>query len=756
MKQWAAIRCLSVALSRHLLLSAACMDDLKPTVTDGLSRYQHRPLRGNDIRLIELQPGRFKDSLHAKIVHCPFETATASSQQHVLRTAEIDKTLSQGWRSFRTPEGRILYSNLRDDSPASWHHPFPETLPEDIKRALQIESDAAEHHSAVNSSQQFEALSYVWGDPVHGDDLFLADGLETIDYFYIPITSNLGCALRHLRSEYQTQVLWIDAVCINQHDVSERNAQVTRIGEIFTSAWRVTAWLGEASNDSKLAMRTLQYLGAQIEITQDRWYHPAPSADEPWSHTLYKLPYGETEWASLHALLDRPWFHRLWVLQEICFANARAVVQCGYTTMLYYHLRRAVFALNIRSGVPDSVKTRTAAITYLSHGPRNLSVHDLINLARTHACSVPHDKIYGLLSFFGPGFRKNVEPSYEASIYHVFRGVFLAYSNLTGRSELLANSRLSKESNWPSWVPDWRSYGNRISHRGTEGYYAAGFSLTCFEEPSPGVLDIAGVIYDVVTSVFEVPRSQNTNDIRMWMRKLFERYRKLSGDSNDNNVEQYFAKSMCDNQLRERYPDVTDYPRLEAWRKTLTAAMYWKKFQPRNERLEEAEFSRRLGFWTTRRMCNTKKGLLGSGPVDVQEGDYVCVILGLHCPLLIRSVGDDRYCVVGGCYVQGLMDCEALLGQVPEGVIVQRIDVDGRDQRRFLNTSTGEATVEDPRLGALPRQWKRVDRETTADDPEQCEFFENTETGDIINYDPRMSVSVLKERGVGLEKVRLV
>lgn len=39
--------------------------------------------------------------------------------------------------------------------------------------------------------------------------------------------------------------IWVDAICINQDDVGERNTQVMRIRDIFSQSSVVTIWLGE-------------------------------------------------------------------------------------------------------------------------------------------------------------------------------------------------------------------------------------------------------------------------------------------------------------------------------------------------------------------------------------------------------------------------------------------------------------------------------------------------------------------------------
>lgn len=102
------------------------------------------------------------------------------------------------------------------------------------------------------------------------------------------------------------------------------------------------------------------------------------------------------------------------------------------------------------------------------------------------------------------------------------------------------------------------------------------------------------------------------------------------------------------------------------------------------------------------------------------------------------------------------MDSEALLGPLPRGWFVQQRLSGGRWLPQYYNNYTNETTIDDPRLPPLPGGWQRVNKEPTVDDPEHPDFFENKDTEEIINYDPRMSISALEQRGVKLESVILV
>lgn len=125
----------------------------------------------------------------------------------------------------------------------------------------------------------YEALSYVWGPTDH-------PGCVILDGQAKSITSNLWSALTHLRKydqrhrqgdqDIKPRRLWIDAICINQDDVLERNHQVQHMGRIYSRAAMVLVWLGPASEDSDLAMKALTNKNA-LKVKTD------------WSNSLIKL-----------------------------------------------------------------------------------------------------------------------------------------------------------------------------------------------------------------------------------------------------------------------------------------------------------------------------------------------------------------------------------------------------------------------------------------------------------------------------------
>lgn len=83
----------------------------------------------------------------------------------------------------------------------------------------------------------YDALSYVWGDDK------LLHGIQ-INGQLFHVRQNLHDFLRMAKRLRWTTAFWIDAVCIDQHNVDERNSQVRMMTDIYKSAVTVRAWLG--------------------------------------------------------------------------------------------------------------------------------------------------------------------------------------------------------------------------------------------------------------------------------------------------------------------------------------------------------------------------------------------------------------------------------------------------------------------------------------------------------------------------------
>lgn len=124
----------------------------------------------------------------------------------------------------------------------SIHSAVPFTNPESEIRLVTILPGEAEDDvkcvlEVVPSVRavKYSALSYRWGDPDVTESIYLQG--EPFE-----VTTNLVAALRHFRHSGTKELMWIDAICINQEDDEERSAQVSFMGEIYRRASVVNVW----------------------------------------------------------------------------------------------------------------------------------------------------------------------------------------------------------------------------------------------------------------------------------------------------------------------------------------------------------------------------------------------------------------------------------------------------------------------------------------------------------------------------------
>lgn len=178
---------------------------------------------------------------------------------------------------------------------------------------------------------RYEALSYTWGGDIITDEGYVRDREDSgKPCMTLGLRPNLAFALRNLRHSDETRVLWIDAICINQDDIKERNEQVKRMTNIYTLAERVVIWLGEESDSSKLALSTLEHIGIQLNVTKSgRIIAAHDAAESQWWIKDYSLPFNQPTWQALISFVERAWFYRVWCWQEVKLGSSHAYLQCG-------------------------------------------------------------------------------------------------------------------------------------------------------------------------------------------------------------------------------------------------------------------------------------------------------------------------------------------------------------------------------------------------------------------------------------------
>ena len=164
----------------------------------------------------------------------------------------------------------------------------------------------------------FEALSYVWGNPRNRLPIFCFDhGSTDPKMSALQVTVNCWHALRRLRLEGQTRVVWIDAICINQNDNDERAQQVGLMGDLYRKAACVLVYLGHDQEQWQIS--------TAFKILRDIAIKAAsfPTGVQPSAFTGLS----HAKRLSFLKFFELPWFKRCWTLQEIGLAR-RAILVC--------------------------------------------------------------------------------------------------------------------------------------------------------------------------------------------------------------------------------------------------------------------------------------------------------------------------------------------------------------------------------------------------------------------------------------------
>ncbi|PYI09535.1 HET-domain-containing protein [Aspergillus sclerotiicarbonarius CBS 121057] len=198
-------------------------------------------------------------------------------------------------------------------------------------RVLEICPDAAEDRPvkgflrvvSLDDSPNFEALSYVWGDITELTNV-------TIDECTFGVSKNLADFLLRLRHPSQARVVWVDYVCINQLDTSEKNTQVPLMSDIYRCAASVVARLGErlnpyieeavAYNDATEGRHTLRSkywldLGHPSTLTKQE--------SQAREYALVRVLEGSLE------LMEMSYWKRLWTFQEWHLPTNEPLCMCG-------------------------------------------------------------------------------------------------------------------------------------------------------------------------------------------------------------------------------------------------------------------------------------------------------------------------------------------------------------------------------------------------------------------------------------------
>ncbi|KAF7929257.1 uncharacterized protein EAE98_005176 [Botrytis deweyae] len=256
------------------------------------------------------------------------------------------------------------------------------------------------------------ALSYTWGNIDKVEEVI-------IDRARIKVTINLHMALQHLRSDEGDQVFWIDALCINQENVHEKIHQIRQMGDIYKKAEKVVVWLGQGTEETNLVMDAMTRLRkASLSWHSTEWKYKAHGwVDENNEHLTNSRE-------QMRLILDRPWFRRIWILQEVANARQSTTVHCGNRsiTATIFSQFPALIALKPAvhcQSVLDIMSEISRKESWWAQGQK---LHTLLVKFRESEATDDRDKIYALLGMSSDAHRSNIlDPKCDKSSQQVIR-----------------------------------------------------------------------------------------------------------------------------------------------------------------------------------------------------------------------------------------------------------------------------------------------------------------------------------------------
>ncbi len=253
------------------------------------------------------------------------------------------------------------------------------------------------HVSLATAHDKYEALSYCWGAPTAHQVKILVDGLV----FFV--TPNLHAALLRLRGRGKglPRTLWIDAICIHQSDTVEKNAQIPLMGDIYGSCQHTVVWLGEHDSFTQSAFKGVEFMASRSQSGQKFHYYDWRTVRRgDQSEGLLRRIFLKRRLESLESgaafsvLFSRPWFTRVWILQELAL-GPHAIVVCGKFQIDWDFIAKAH---EISKGNFE-VHNHLGTIVRFRNWPSDLTddIFSHMIMAWQKDATNPRDKIYGFM-----------------------------------------------------------------------------------------------------------------------------------------------------------------------------------------------------------------------------------------------------------------------------------------------------------------------------------------------------------------------
>jgi len=545
-------------------------------------------------------------------------------------------------------------------------------------------------HTSIDLAGRYHALSYEWGSSLKPYHIKTSDGL-------IALTGSLYNALRELRDTKETLVVWADAICIDQENDYEKVLQLRLMGEIFQTAESVSAWLGEEADGSDQAITTLLQIRT-LSVNPKTW--PEMLAKVPPSWEGQRCPRKNDDvWEKIDRLLERGFFSRIWILQEVVFAS-KITVHCGRWSLDWEDIFEAIKICteeNTRH-LEAQVQSRNKQIPIAAYTlgitreiyrhqthrgqavDRRFSLLQLLELFAYTSATRERDKIFALLLLASDGQDPEFEPDYSSSWEKVVRRYANVFVQRGAARDLLYRAGTAKSFKFCSWIPDWirgEAPTTISTWHSTKGSFSASGASTLSAEVSSKndrLLVVRGSIVDRIAKVGDV--TLEDHDVVAYVNYLRKEIDKLGSYPTGESLDELkfsipigqssrphldpLAGAMTTFQALKNHQSYGKLPNEDAGGGRVQGEGDEDTFDPTGARLDIKSIQHLIDFlkqpqnlrdsvwkyWHTAaafskrlsvaRFCTTEKGYAGLVPGDAKIGDEVFIANGTAVPFLVR------------------------------------------------------------------------------------------------------------------------
>ncbi|KAI0166731.1 HET-domain-containing protein [Hypoxylon sp. FL1284] len=561
--------------------------------------------------------------------------------------------------------------------------------------------------TTLDEAPEFEALSYVWGD-------FLPRMPIRCSGRAVEIGPSLHGALRHLRQEeYGTRTLWVDALCINQKDMQERNKQVRLMGDLYRRAAKTIIWLGEdPDNQAWRAFQIMEVFDERLRSRKAVGSYDIESDDSAVTFKIIQeIRKGDTLLRAITELFERQWFSRKWIIQEL--VNSKyPVVKSGAHEIPWHVLEHFSFAFrkditHIHMGIkkPGTKAihhlSNTAAL-YLMRSSRVTTLTNVIYHTLSFSCTQAHDHIIGILGLLQSSEVQKFDSLMrydmpESEQWRRYIQIALEGGDLEA---LVLVDNLPLEARTISWVPDIAqlsgtvitepimfisrksSYSDIVMKGGADGSIyrrrdmhantSKGSRPSVRFEDEGTVLVLEGVLLDRLDELTSIVKPNSEKEMhagslegmgykckdekQMWYEATSIAFRHARNRAERLRVWEEFTRAWLLD-----FDDSLDVTRADSFIQYLLHQpgdglipdiKTMAEAQHLRESLNVPELDIADTMTANYYFCRTTEGRLGWVAPHSQPGDVIYVVLGSKSPHVFRPQDDGTFKLIGQCYIQ--------------------------------------------------------------------------------------------------------